>query len=457
MNSSFVDNVRYFRLPTDGKAKVRFEKREGLCRRMASAVDSVCIWPVYAALLLLLWVTWFLIWISASALVISSIGKNLTLVRIPTSVADQVAAYCLDGSDPAYYFRRGKTKKWIIHFPSSELCFSLEQCMRQSDTVSGSTRTIVNSVAANGVLSPDSDLNPDFYDWNVVSLYGCDGGLYTGNEYAEAPSVFNEVYFRGFHILKCVLHWLLDRGLYDAEEVLVTGTGTGAQAVYLHLDFIKESLPFSTSVRGLADSGFIADILNRTNFPQIRTAMQHLYATHKSGKSLDDDCIKAKSPQGENWQCLLPDDSYKFISTPLFVVDSFYNSWSLWFVYNFRCYPNSCQKDIPDLTWYGEEINKRLQQVYQSKRNGAYVTSCFENDFILHNGTWNNPLINGTVLREAFYKWYQWVEEGPGETWTTIGCSSHYSCNPSCDWSPGHFLETTEKFRSQAEFFKAKQ
>lgn len=100
--------VRYYRLQTEGKTNVHFQGKDVYCGNLKTAFNSVCSWPVCAALLLLLWMTWFLVWLSSNALLVSEIGKNLTVVRIPKSTADKTAAFCLDGSSPAYYFRRGR-------------------------------------------------------------------------------------------------------------------------------------------------------------------------------------------------------------------------------------------------------------------------------------------------------------------------------------------------------------
>ncbi|PIK36415.1 hypothetical protein BSL78_26760 [Apostichopus japonicus] len=445
--------VRYYRLKTDGKSNVQFQGRRTYCTNLKAAFLSVCSCQ-YVLSLLLLWMAWFLVWLSSNALTVSAMGKNLTIVRIPQSTANEMSAFCLDGSAPAYYYRRGRNKKWVIHFPTSELCFSLEQCMQLSRINSGSSRSLEPYLAADGFLSSNSEINPDFFNWNVVRLHPCDGGLYTGDVYAESPSVHNEVYFRGFHILKCILKWLMNKGLADADEVVISGTGVGAQTVYLHLDFIRQNLPSTARVTGLADSGFIVDVLNRTRFPEIRSAIQHLYVTHHSKGSLNQKCVAVNTAKLNEWRCLFPENVYSYITTPMFVVDSFFNAWSIWFALDLRCYPPSCENQITDLTVHGLERKERIQEIFQSKTNGLYMTSCFENDFILQNRTWNEAIVMDKDLRQAFIDWYRGEEDVPW--WNYTDCFSFYACNSRCDWSPSHFLETTDRFSSQPEFYTDK-
>lgn len=52
--------------------------------------------------------------------------------------------------------------------------------MQLSRINSGSSRSLEPYLAADGFLSSNSEINPDFFNWNVVRLHPCDGGLYTG-------------------------------------------------------------------------------------------------------------------------------------------------------------------------------------------------------------------------------------------------------------------------------------
>lgn len=52
--------------------------------------------------------------------------------------------------------------------------------MQLSRNNGGSSLNLAPSLSVDGFLSSNSDVNPDFFDWNVALLHTCDGGLYTG-------------------------------------------------------------------------------------------------------------------------------------------------------------------------------------------------------------------------------------------------------------------------------------
>ena len=63
------------------------------------------------------------------------------------------------------------------------------------------------------------------------------------------------LYFRGFPILKATIQSLLDRGMSNAQEVILTGSSAGGLATYIHADYVASLLPQSVKYRALADAG----------------------------------------------------------------------------------------------------------------------------------------------------------------------------------------------------------
>lgn len=93
-------------------------------------------------------------------------------------------AVCLDGSPPGYYYRAGSgdgADKWIVHFIGGGWCQTTEECYERSFTSSGSSSPWSDGQVLHGLLSDDETLNPDFYNWNAVSVIYCDGGSFSGN------------------------------------------------------------------------------------------------------------------------------------------------------------------------------------------------------------------------------------------------------------------------------------
>ena len=71
--------------------------------------------------------------------------------------------------------------KWIIHFEGGGWCFDEELCVERSKTCLGSSKFWAQSTTLGGLLSPNLQTNPNFYNWNVVFLNYCDGAFFAGN------------------------------------------------------------------------------------------------------------------------------------------------------------------------------------------------------------------------------------------------------------------------------------
>ena len=90
---------------------------------------------------------------------------------------------CLDGSPSGYFIRNGTGKnadKWILHQMGGSWCFDKMDCYRRSKTYLGSSKSYPDSHYFDGFLSDKQDVNPDFYDWNIVFIAYCDGASFAG-------------------------------------------------------------------------------------------------------------------------------------------------------------------------------------------------------------------------------------------------------------------------------------
>ena len=97
--------------------------------------------------------------------------KDFTLVKLPTDSG----AMCLDGSPAGFYYHPGSgasKNKFLIYFHGGGFCEgvtlaeTLEACYKRSFTSLGSTANIsdTRSFEGKGVLSPNQEENPIFYD-----------------------------------------------------------------------------------------------------------------------------------------------------------------------------------------------------------------------------------------------------------------------------------------------------
>ena len=65
------------------------------------------------------------------------------------------------------------------------------------------------------------------------------------------------LYFRGFPILQATVQYLLDSGMKNADEVILTGCSAGGLGTYVHADYVASVVPQSAKFRAMADAGYV--------------------------------------------------------------------------------------------------------------------------------------------------------------------------------------------------------
>lgn len=111
----------------------------------------------------------------------------------------------MDGSPYSLYFKKGNPKKFILFFVGGGWCRDVsddihqtyKNCLGRSHGRNGSSKVLKREIHLNGILSPDKDENPDFYDYSVVRLNYCDGAGYQGSR--KDPIIIDnkKIWFRG--------------------------------------------------------------------------------------------------------------------------------------------------------------------------------------------------------------------------------------------------------------------
>ncbi|KAJ8555286.1 hypothetical protein K7X08_012782 [Anisodus acutangulus] len=72
-------------------------------------------------------------------------------------------------------------------------------------------------IAFSAMMSNDPKFNPEFYNWNRVSMRYCDGGSFTGDVEAVEPDT--GLHYRGARIFKAIMEALLSQGMNTARNV----------------------------------------------------------------------------------------------------------------------------------------------------------------------------------------------------------------------------------------------
>ncbi|XP_033102667.1 pectin acetylesterase 8-like [Anneissia japonica] len=424
---------------------IRNKKMKIRCRKCFCSPCTV------ALLIVFCWIIWFLLWIYA----IDDAEKYGKLVTLSMEVSNRRGAFCLDGSPPGYYIRKageGSESSWVIFLEGGDWCWNVTDCYDRSHTTLGSTAFGPEKVEFNGILSNDRISNPDFYNWNAVMIKYCDGGSFSGNLSFPVSFKNKNIYLRGIRILDTVMKHLKEsEGLDSATEVIFGGTASGGLAVFAHADHIRQKFDPSVKFHALADGGYLPMIRNSSNYQNFMVSLQRVYNLHQvlTG-SLNKACLASKAQSEAMWQCFFPEFVYPHIQSKIFVLDSMYNSWAMWYILNMRCHPSKCKSEQANLNRYQSEFLHLLSPIEASKKDGMYVTSCFVESQASEDTLWNKNVFDDQSPQQAFHKWY--FSSAKSVQSKHIDCQDKFNCNPQCDWSTYAFNKIERKYKKK-DFF----
>uniref|UniRef100_A0ACD5WK60 Uncharacterized protein n=1 Tax=Avena sativa TaxID=4498 RepID=A0ACD5WK60_AVESA len=363
--------------------------------------------------------------------------------RVPLTLlagAVEKGAVCLDGTPPGYHLKRGSgdgANNWLVHLEGGGWCSTVEECSNRRMSAFGSSNFMKPIRFAAAILDSDQLQNPDFYNWNKVYVRYCDGASFSGDAEAHAQDG-TMLHFRGLRIYEAVIHELMEKGLANATQALLTGCSAGGLAAMLHCDDFSARFPQEVSVKCLIDAGFfldVKDISGERSFWSLYDGVVHL---QNVSEVLPRDCLANKEPT----ECFFPAELIKCIRTPTFILNSGYDSWQIRNV----IVPGS---SAPDKSWLSCKDNIRnctstqlevldgfwntmvnaLKVVKDKEDWGMFIDSCFTHCQTLSRISWNSPTsprLGNKTIGEAIGDWHSGRRHGVKD----IDCK--YPCNPTC-------------------------
>jgi len=269
----------------------------------------------------------------------------------------------------------------------------------------------------------------------MIWLPYCDGGSFSGN--VDHPVIVGntKLYFRGQQILNLTLTTL--RTLIPRpDNIIVTGTSAGGLATYIHLDRFAEAFSLKPKeIVGLADGGYFLKFKDPNN--NYWMDQQYTYVVNMQNISIN--CQKSAGQISS--ECFYSENNYPKIKTPLFIVNSLYDSWQPG---NIVAPPddgvnwNDClQKNFPtNCSAFQMQTFNSFQEAmiasFQAKnvpgnRNGLFATSCYIHAVAIHDAAWAKVSVGGVLLRDAFFDWFV----GEPKSHNHVDCPT-VLCNPSC-------------------------
>lgn len=334
---------------------------------------------------------------------------------LPNSSAN--GAVCLDGSPPGFYLRNGtnlEKSKWIIFFQGGAWCHDEDSCYQRSYTALGSStclRGYLRAEVYGGLLSNQAKYNPEFFNWSSVFVPYCDGASFTGDR--EKPLEVNDklLYFRGRRILDALLEELLRRGIDKASEIILSGTSAGALSAMVHSDYIRTRLRrvSNASVRVLADAGFFLDEPSIDGSDTMRYIFRETYTLHNSSAGLNHDCLHAQKRK-RKYRCFFPQYLLPFVSTPVFLVNSLYDSWQLGSLSNISCicdFDTCSSEEKSFIRKFRKKTLHALRSVFDLKETAVFADACLVHSQCSINDFWTKVEVENLTIAQAFINWYR--------------------------------------------------
>jgi len=386
---------------------------------------------------------------------------HMKLVTLPDAVKS--GARCLDGSPPAFYYRAATDSKyatkWVIYIQGGGWCYKDEACLDRAKTSLGSSTQMAKTMGGAGVMSDSATVNPEFHAWNHVVLAYCDGGSFSGARIDPVTVGGKKIYYRGYYNLKAIFDALKSKyGMNKATEVLLTGGSAGGVATFIHADQIASMLPKTVKkYKASPFSGMFMRHVNVNNEVVYENQLKHVFEIQNCTYGVDTHCLAGKKPEDKHL-CMFGQETIKYTMTPMFVMNSMYDAWSLRCIMtaepvqasspqNYNCsrapgWYHCVEEETCSKTQF-TEINTKWADDYRSmikantglknRGNGLFAYSCHEHGAEVKGNYWQKTKVNGVTMHDAFMKWYNSNnEEASKHTYTDCTINGNFHCNPTC-------------------------
>ena len=272
-----------------------------------------------------------------------------------------------------------------------------------------------------GILSPDPQINPHFYNWNKVELHYCTSDVYQGN--GSQTSQEGKLIFRGSHTVVALhKHMVKVHELSRASQVILAGDSAGAYGVIDQRRYLGELLP-DVKLYCLVDSGYIylRELIN------INGCNDALNQTHHT-QSIFWTNPKVSRIAYHRW--------WLDVTVPTYFVINRWDSIDA----ALHCIDIKKQKR-DELEAFSNAMLKRIGQIQaSSEKIGLFVPGCTGHGLLNSNDDFTRIKVGvqGVTLSENLWSWIN-SHYSKSEQYTSAvdDCeispgSSTTDCNPTC-------------------------
>jgi hypothetical protein len=339
-------------------------------------------------------------------------------------------ALCSDGSPYKFELSKGfdeGVNKFLLFFEGGGWCifntegYDFTKCIERQQISWGSSKPLYRKSSKISrlfyILSASQKFNPVFYNWNKIMVRYCDGFGHQG--YARDPIVYNgtqEMYLRGYNNTMGIVNYLkTNLNLTDADRLVLAGHSAGGTAALYWANYIKDSLNPKTNVSVIVDSGIFLDVANhndtqykmRDNWIKV-----HNLTHHGDSQFMSSFCNTTTT---EPWRCFMPDNLLASIKVPVLMLQSLYDSWSIYRLVGDFCIFEDSRGMLHkcNSTEYIEEYKGKLVQFFnglKSNRNVYFwLTHCITHSFLyaVQDVFDERVGISGINLQESIELWLE--------------------------------------------------
>ncbi len=359
---------------------------------------------------------------------------NFTETYEVIEISNTTGAKCLDGSNYKFFFTKGVgagLHKFMFLFQGAGFCGSdgnsfLASCLQRTTTEFGSSSewgengTTVTNNDGLGWFSSDETYNPKFWDWNKIVVKYCDGSNNQG--YLEDPILYEgtNLWFRGHNNTYSMFEYARTHfGLFDATDVIVTGSSSGGVASMIWIQFLADYLPMNIKLLGMPDGALFLDFYN-----ELANCYLFRYNTKVLSNFTNSQTLEVfKNCEFFNtssvWKCMAPQYFYQSIKSPMFITNAIYDCEELTTTYGIPCIAygaDTCSNiEKKKLVAFRQKFLKVLLDMKENKPKwGFWARSCFEhvyyNTWAWYGETMNTfsaELNENQSLKKAMYEWYE--------------------------------------------------
>lgn len=245
-----------------------------------------------------------------------------------------------------------------------------------------------------GILSPNEDENPYWWNANHVFVPYCTSDSWSGSK-STREGMFN---YMGAAVVQQVIRDLVPLGLENSTDLLLAGSSAGGTGVMINLDPVQELLHDMLelrhiAVRGVTDSGWFLD---RTPYaPNGKLPVELI----TKGMELWQGKVPRLCRQkylDEPWRCYFGYLLYPTLKAPLFVFQ--------WLFDEAQMDVDNVGAPVTKQQWdYIHKMGDALRHSFENV-TAVFAPSCISHS-VLTKRDWQSIQIDDVSIAEALHSW----------------------------------------------------